>query len=84
VEEQWARRGEGCAGREEKSMNKVPEIAGVVGVLLFALAVVGRFYSLPTITLAGRSFAASTFLLLAITAFVVGIYAELLSARTRK
>jgi hypothetical protein len=46
-------------------------------MLLFAFAVVGRFYSLPTITVMGHSFIASTFLLVSIAVMAVAIILHL-------
>jgi hypothetical protein len=47
---------------------------GVGGILVAAAGVFGRFFRLPTIAIAGYSFSASTFLLLANTLLLVAIF----------
>jgi hypothetical protein len=60
-------------------MKNLSHTLGVIGILLFALAVLGRFYSLPTITVMGHTFIASTFLLLSIAVMAIAIYVHLWS-----
>jgi len=55
-------------------MKGLSHVLAILGGLLFAMAVAGRFYSLPTITMAGQSYAASTFLLLSIAVLLAALY----------
>ena len=57
-------------------MKLLPSLIVLVGLLVAAIGVVGRFVGIPTISLAGitRSHEASSYLLMAILIILVGIF----------
>jgi hypothetical protein len=57
--------------------------AGVLGALSFLMAVAGRFHEESTISLLGHRFQSLTFLVLANTFLVAGIYLHLLGGERR-
>jgi len=64
-------------------MRTLSLVAGVLGALLFVIAVAGRFHEEPTITFLGNRFQSLTFLVLANTFLVAGIYLRLLGGERR-
>jgi hypothetical protein len=58
-------------------MRPISRLAGLIGMLLILLAVIGRFYQEPTITLLGHRFKALSVLVMANTFLVVAIYFHL-------
>jgi hypothetical protein len=66
-------------------MTMLSRVAGALGALCFVMAVGGRFHEQSTISLLGHRFQSLTFLVLANTFLVAGIYLHLLGrdGRTR-
>ncbi len=64
-------------------MRTISRVAGLLGILLLFMAVVGRFHQEPTLTIIGQRFRALTFLVLANTMLTAGIYFQLLGGRNR-
>ncbi len=54
-------------------MKLVAKMLGVLGILVAIVAVVGRFYNKPTVTLLGHSFAAGSILLVANTLLLLAV-----------
>jgi hypothetical protein len=62
-------------------MRNLSVLSGWLGVIVFLVAVVGRFYQQATITIAGYSFQSQTFLVLANTFLLIGIFLHLTSSK---
>jgi hypothetical protein len=64
-------------------MKVLTQVAGALGALSFLVAVAGRFHEQSTISLLGHRFQSLTFLVLANTFLVAGIYLHLLGGERR-
>lgn len=64
-------------------MKNIAVISGSLGVLFFLLAVVGRFHQQATISMLGHIFKAGTFLVVADTFLLIGIFLYLVTDRRR-
>lgn len=62
-------------------MKALSWILGLVGLVVVVLAVLGRFYHLPTITLMGQSHAAASVILVGNTILLLGVLAALLGKK---
>ena len=65
-------------------MKSLSYVAGALGVIFALLALYGRFHGAPSIWLMGHTFAASTFLLVANTLLLIGIFLALLARSESK
>ena len=64
-------------------MRTLSVVAGALGVLFLVIAIAGRFHEESTITLLGNRFQSLTFLVLANTSLVAGIYLRVLGGERR-
>jgi len=64
-------------------MRSLSVLSGMLGVLIFLVAIVGRFYHQATITLGGYSFRPVSFLVLANTFLLIGIFLHLMSNKKK-
>lgn len=59
-------------------MKSVSLASGAIGILVFVLGVIGRFTKEPSVTMLGYRFEAGTFLTLANTFLLIGIFLHLM------
>jgi hypothetical protein len=64
-------------------MKNLSVISGALGVLFFLLAVAGRFHEQATVSMLGHTFRAGTFLVVADTFLLIGIFLYLMTDRRR-
>ena len=62
-------------------MKSISLASGAIGMLVLVLGVIGRFTKEPTVTMLGHRFEAGTFLTLANTFLLIGIFLHLMSNR---
>jgi hypothetical protein len=62
-------------------MRSLSVLFGWLGVLIFLIGIAGRFYQQPSITIAGYTFRAISFLILANTFLLLAIFLHLRSTK---